>query len=106
MHSKHSQLQHAIQNYTHAVSRSSSLFVDCLILKVHDYWYYCMRMLTSDEGAIEMLQKSYNKEFKKIKNAVNFATNLGLEVHAGHGLTFQSAKIISKITVKSHVSLG
>ncbi len=51
-------------------------------------------------------KKSYNKEFKKIKNAVNFATNLGLEVHAGHGLTFQSAKIISKIKKIKEFNIG
>ncbi len=42
-------------------------------------------------------KKKYKSEFKKIKTAVNYASSLGIEVHAGHGLTFQSAKILSKI---------
>ena len=33
----------------------------------------------------------------KIRKAVNFANSIGLEIHAGHGLTYQSAKILSKL---------
>ena len=36
-------------------------------------------------------KKNYKSELKKIKKAVNFGNTLGLNVHAGHGLTFQSA---------------
>ena len=35
---------------------------------------------------------------KKIKAAVRLGNYLGLEVHAGHGLTYQSAKILSSIS--------
>jgi|TARA_B110000971_G_scaffold182370_1_gene189469 pyridoxine 5-phosphate synthase len=51
-------------------------------------------------------KKNYLVEFKRIKNAVNFATNLGLEVHAGHGLTYNSAKIISKIRKIKEFNIG
>jgi pyridoxine 5-phosphate synthase len=51
-------------------------------------------------------KKNYLVEFKRIKNAVNFATNLGLEVHAGHGLTYNSAKIISKIKKIKEFNIG
>ena len=51
-------------------------------------------------------KKNYLVEFKGIKNAVNFATNLGLEVHAGHGLTYNSAKIISKIRNIKEFNIG
>jgi pyridoxine 5-phosphate synthase len=50
--------------------------------------------------------KSYKNEFKKISIAVNFATNLGLEVHAGHGLTYKSAKIISRIKKIREFNIG
>jgi|TARA_B110001452_G_scaffold79872_1_gene65330 pyridoxine 5-phosphate synthase len=50
--------------------------------------------------------KSYKSEFKKITAAVNFAHNLGLEVHAGHGLTYHSAKIISKIKKIKEFNIG
>ena len=51
-------------------------------------------------------KKNYLVEFKKIKKAVNLASNLGLEVHAGHGLTYESAKIISKIKKIKEFNIG
>ena len=42
------------------------------------------------------LKKTFKKEFLKIKKAVDYANRVGLEVHAGHGLTYKSAKILSK----------
>ena len=42
----------------------------------------------------------------KIKKAVKLANNLGLEVHAGHGLTFQSAKILSKLKGIHEFNIG
>jgi len=51
-------------------------------------------------------KKNYLAEFKKIKDAVNFASTLGLEVHAGHGLTYKSAKIISKIRKIKELNIG
>ena len=41
-------------------------------------------------------KKPYIKEFKKIKKAAAYANKLGLEVHAGHGLTYKSARILKK----------
>lgn len=50
--------------------------------------------------------KSYKKEFNKIKKAINLANKLGLEVHAGHGLTYKSAKILSKINGIKEFNIG
>jgi len=51
-------------------------------------------------------KKPYKSELTKIKNAVNFASDLGLDVHAGHGLTYESAKIISKIKKIKEFNIG
>ena len=40
--------------------------------------------------------KNFKNELNKIKKAVTFGNKIGLEVHAGHGLTYKSAKILSK----------
>ena len=45
-------------------------------------------------------------ELKKIQKAVYFANSIGLEVHAGHGITFSSAKILSKIKGISEFNIG
>ena len=42
-------------------------------------------------------KKPYKKLNFKDKKAVILGNKIGLEVHAGHGLTFKSAKILSKI---------
>ena len=36
----------------------------------------------------------------------NFANKIGLEVHAGHGLTYQSAKMIAKIKNIKEFNIG
>jgi pyridoxine 5-phosphate synthase len=50
--------------------------------------------------------KSYKKELIRIKKAVNLGNKLGLEVHAGHGLTFRSAKILTKIKGIQEYNIG
>ena len=50
--------------------------------------------------------KSYLSELKKIKKAVNYAASIGLEVHAGHGLTYKSVKIISRIKNINELNIG
>ena len=51
-------------------------------------------------------KKNYKKEFKRIKKAVSLGNNLGLEVHAGHGLTYKSAKILSKLEGIKEFNIG
>ena len=50
--------------------------------------------------------KKYKKELKRIQKAVNQGNKLGLEVHAGHGLTYTSAKILSKIKGIHEFNIG
>ena len=49
---------------------------------------------------------NYKNELKKIQKAVDKGNNLGLEVHAGHGLTYISAKILSKIKGIKEFNIG
>ena len=51
-------------------------------------------------------KKSFKQELSKISKAVNYATDLGIDVHAGHGLTYKSAKIISKIKKIKEFNIG
>ena len=50
--------------------------------------------------------KRYKKELKKIRNAAKIAKEAGLKVHAGHGMTYKSAKILSKITDIEEFNIG
>ena len=51
-------------------------------------------------------KKNYKNELKKIDKAVKTGNLLGLEVHAGHGLTYASAKILSKINGITEFNIG
>ncbi len=51
-------------------------------------------------------KKNYLKELKKIKKAVELGNKLGLEVHAGHGLTFHSSKILSNVKGIQEFNIG
>jgi pyridoxine 5-phosphate synthase len=51
-------------------------------------------------------KKNFNKEYTKIKNAALFANKIGLDVHAGHGLTYKSTKIITNIREINEYNIG
>ena len=51
-------------------------------------------------------KKNYKNELKKIQKAVKKGNELGLEVHAGHGLTYSSAKILSRIKGIQEFNIG
>lgn len=50
--------------------------------------------------------KAYIKEFEKIKKAAILAQNLGLNVHAGHGLDYASSKYLVKIKQIQELNIG
>ena len=50
--------------------------------------------------------KSSFNELSKIKKAVKLANKIGLEVHAGHGLTYKSARILSNTTGIKEFNIG
>ena len=51
-------------------------------------------------------KKNYKNELNKIKRAVKLGNKLNLEVHAGHGLTYYTAKILSKINGIHEFNIG
>ncbi|MBP7710818.1 MAG: pyridoxine 5'-phosphate synthase [Rickettsiales bacterium] len=51
-------------------------------------------------------KKKREDEFKKLKTCAALCEKLGLECHAGHGLNFETAKIISKIPQIIELNIG
>ena len=49
---------------------------------------------------------NFKNELNKINKAVILANKIGLEVHAGHGLTYKSAKILSRIKGIKEFNIG
>ena len=66
----------------------------------------CIEIHTGKFCKLVNENKNFQNELKKIKKAVILGNRFGLEVHAGHGLTFKSAKILSKIKGISEFNIG
>jgi len=48
----------------------------------------------------------FKKEYKIINNSAKFAKKLNLKVHAGHGMDYKTAKILSKIIEIEEFNIG
>ena len=66
----------------------------------------CVEIHTGKLCELVNENKNYNHELKRIKNAANLGNELGLEVHAGHGLTYHSAKILTKVKGVKEYNIG
>ena len=66
----------------------------------------CIELHTGKFCRLINLKKKYKKEFSKIKKCSYFANLIGLEVHAGHGLTYDSVTKISKIKCIRELNIG
>ncbi len=66
----------------------------------------CVEIHTGKFCNLVNKNKNYKNELKKIKAAVSLGNKLGLEVHAGHGLTYKSAKILANISGIKEFNIG
>ena len=66
----------------------------------------CIEIHTGKFCTLVNENKNFNKELDKINKAVAFGNKIGLEVHAGHGLTYKSAKILSKTKGIKEFNIG
>jgi len=66
----------------------------------------CVEIHTGSFCNLVNENKNFKKELDKIRKAVILANDAGLEVHAGHGLTYKSAKILSKIEGIKEFNIG
>jgi pyridoxine 5-phosphate synthase len=66
----------------------------------------CVELHTGKFCNLYNLNKKFFNEFIKIKKVANYANIIGLEVHAGHGLTYRTAKMIKKIKHIKELNIG
>ena len=82
-----------------------SLFIDPDLKQINE-------VLALDANIVELHTGEYcntnhkSIELKRIKKAVNFAVDKGIEVHAGHGLNFENVKEIAKINNIKELNIG
>jgi len=87
----------------------TSLFInpsqkDVLISK--EFNVDCIEIHTGKFANLVKSQKKIKNELDRIGKACKLADNLGLEVHAGHGLDYRSTKILSKIKEIKEFNIG
>ncbi len=66
----------------------------------------CVEIHTGKFCNLVNKNRNFKRELKKIKKIVNFGNQHGLEVHAGHGLNYKSAKILSKVKGIKEFNIG
>ena len=66
----------------------------------------CIEIHTGKYCNLYNNKKNYKKEFLKISKAAEFAKNINLDVHAGHGLTYKTASSICRIKEISEFNIG
>ena len=76
------------------------------ILTAKDISADCIEIHTGKFANLIKSKKNFKNEFTRIKKCSKLANQLGIEVHAGHGLDYQSTKILSKIDEIKEFNIG
>jgi len=66
----------------------------------------CIEIHTGHLANLVKSNKNFSKEFQRIKKSSKLANNLGIEVHAGHGLDYKTTKILTKINEIKEFNIG
>jgi pyridoxine 5-phosphate synthase len=66
----------------------------------------CVEIHTGRLSNLVKSKKKHSSELKKIIKCTNFANNLGIEVHAGHGLDYKTTKLLRPIKGIKEFNIG
>lgn len=66
----------------------------------------CIEIHTGKLANLVKSKKNYKHELNKIKKCANLASDLRIEVHAGHGLDYKTTKILTKINKIEEFNIG
>ena len=66
----------------------------------------CVELHTGKISNLVKENKNYKNEYLKIKKCSELAVELGIEVHAGHGLDYKTTSILSKIKEITEFNIG
>ncbi len=87
----------------------TSLFINPTLLDVKISQEVRAKCVEFHMGKISNLvkrNKNFSKELKKIKSCCKYAKSLNLEVHAGHGIDYKTAKILKNIKEIEEFNIG
>ena len=101
-----------LKNFVRVLNKNkirTSLFIDPNIKNITISKILNVKCVEFHTGKISRKIKA-NKNFKNdLKNFIkcaNYATSVGIEVHAGHGIDYKTAKILSKIKFIKEFNIG
>ena len=66
----------------------------------------CIELHTGKISNMIKKKQKYSIELNKIKKCAKIAKSIGLEVHAGHGIDYKTARILSKIKEIKEFNIG
>jgi len=66
----------------------------------------CIEIHTGKLANLVKSKKKYSNEFRRILNCSKLANQLGIEVHAGHGLDYKTTKLLGKIKEIKEFNIG
>ena len=101
-----------LKNFVRMLNKNkirTSLFIDPSIKNVQISKFINAKCVEFHTGKISRkikAKKNYNNELKNIIKCTNYATSIGLEVHAGHGIDYTTARILSKIKYIKEFNIG
>lgn len=104
---KHSKKLRQMIKKIHQKNILVSLFVDADELQIEESKKIGADIVELHTGEFCNQKGTKQKsELSKIKRCAEFADKIGLECHAGHGLNFETAKIISEISQIKELNIG
>ncbi len=86
-----------------------SLFIEPDLLQIQtskEIGANCVEIHTGEFCNLFNSNNKSNYAYSRLKKAALYAKKIGLEVHAGHGLTYKSAHKVSKIKCISEFNIG
>ena len=66
----------------------------------------CVELHTGKISDLVKTKKNFKNEYAKIKKCCALAKNIGIEVHAGHGLDYKTTALLSKIVEITEFNIG
>ena len=66
----------------------------------------CIELHTGKISNLIKKKLNYRGELRKIKNAVDYANKLKIEVHAGHGMDYKTTRVLSKLKGIKEFNIG
>ena len=101
-----------LKNFVNILNKNkirTSLFIDPSIKNINISKFLNVKCVEFHTGKISRkikAKKNYSSDLENIIKCTNYATSIGIEVHAGHGIDYKTARVLSKIKLIKEFNIG